>query len=65
MNKVPILDGNKRAGLPTAVEFLSRNGFELEVDFEELYQFALNTAVSRVNKKEIAALFRKVIKETK
>lgn len=57
----PFLDGNKRAGLLAAVEFLSRNGFELEADFDELYQLALDTAVSRVNKKEIADFFKKAI----
>jgi death-on-curing protein len=66
----PFLDGNKRTGLMTALDFFDRNGFvalekkKPEYLFEELYELALNTAMSQVHEKEIAAFFRKIIKKT-
>ena len=65
----PFVDGNKRTGLLTALEFMYRNDFEIDGKFEnlyeDLYQLALNTAMSRVNKEEIASFFKKVMKEIK
>lgn len=58
----PFADGNKRTGLLTALEFFSRNGFELEIEFDILYQLAIATAASQINKKEIARFLQQEIK---
>lgn len=56
------VDGNKRAGLLIATTFLASNGFTLKIDFDALYELALKTAESQVNKQEIAALFKSCMK---
>jgi death-on-curing protein len=53
------VDGNKRTAVVTTLEFMSRNGFELEADFDELYQLALDAAMSRIKPDQIAAFFQK------
>ncbi len=58
----PFIDGNKRTGLLTTLDFLYQNGFELD-DNLDLYQLSLDTAASHLNEKEIAILFKKAIKE--
>jgi death-on-curing protein len=59
----PFIDGNKRTGLLMALEFMYRNGFELEENFEGLYQLALDTATSKINEKEVAAFFKRTMKK--
>lgn len=59
----PFIDGNKRTGLMTAVEFMYKNGFELESEFEDLYKLALDTAASHIPEKEIAIFFKKIMKK--
>lgn len=49
----PFADGNKRTGILTTVEFLSRNGFELNMTDDVLYQLALDTAASKINQEAI------------
>jgi len=65
----PFLDGNKRTGLLTAIEFMYRNGFEVKGTFgetyENLYQLSLTTALSQTNQKEIAIFFKKIMKKIK
>lgn len=57
------IDGNKRTGLLIATTFLARNGFVLNMDFDTLYQLALETAESRAQKQDIAALFKAGMKQ--
>jgi death on curing protein len=52
------VDGNKRTGLLIATTFFAKNRFILKMDFDALYQLALETAESRIHKQGIAALFR-------
>lgn len=63
----PFVDGNKRTGVLTAIDFLFVNGYELDGNFEylyeSLYQLALNTAMSKASKEEIASFFKQVIKK--
>lgn len=61
----PFIDGNKRTGLLTALEFMYRNGFELKTNFQDLYQLALETASSQISEKEVAIFFKKVMKKIK
>ncbi len=59
----PFIDGNKRTGLLTSIEFMYINGYELDGEFDDLYQLAVETAASHVKEAEIAAFFKKVIKK--
>ncbi len=54
----PFIDGNKRTGLLTALEFLYQNGFELNISNDDLYQLALDTASSNINETEVAIIFK-------
>ncbi len=65
------VDGNKRTGLLTALEFLSRNGFVLrsstaglvkKEDTDELYNIAIQAAQSSISVEEIASFFKRKIK---
>lgn len=57
----PFVDGNKRTGLLTTLEFVYRNGFHLEADFDILYDLSLKTASSNINKEEVSVFFKKTI----
>jgi death-on-curing protein len=57
------VDGNKRTGLLVTIEFLKRNSFVLEIESEKLYKITLDTAESRLSKREVAQLFRAGIKQ--
>ncbi len=62
----PFIDGNKRTGLLTAVEFIYNNGYELKKqyrDMDSLYQLAIDTASSKLTIKDIANFFKKAIKK--
>ncbi len=54
----PVIDGNKRAGLATAVVFLKVNGFTLEMDDDALLELVLRVATGQALKPEIEAAFR-------
>lgn len=59
------IDGNKRTGLLTAIEFIYNNGYELkkqDCEFDDLYSLAINTASSNISFKEISQFFKKNIK---
>ena len=58
----PFVDGNKRAGLFAALHFLNINNFDLDVEYDDLYQLGLDTASSKINKEEIASFFLQRIK---
>jgi death-on-curing protein len=61
----PFVDGNKRTGLLTALKFLAKNGYEIEVSaatiYDDLYQLAIDTAASKKSKEEISAFFKALI----
>ena len=61
----PFVDGNKRTGLLTALKFLAKNGYEIEVSdetvYDDLYQLTIDTATSKKSKEEIAAFFKALI----
>lgn len=64
----PFMDGNKRTGLLTAVEFIFDNGYELKKqyrDLDSLYQLAIDTAASELSIQDIAVFFKKAIKKIK
>lgn len=64
----PFIDGNKRTGLLTAVEFIYNNGYELKKqyrDMDDLYELAIDTASSKLTVEDIAIFFKKAIKKIK
>lgn len=54
----PFVDGNKRTGLFALFEFLERNGYTIAASDDDLYQFAIDIATSRLGKEQIAAWLR-------
>lgn len=57
----PFVDGNKRAGLFAALHFLNINNYDIDVSYDELYELAIDTAASRIDKDAIASFFKKHI----
>lgn len=51
----PFVDGNKRTSLSVAMTFLAMNGLRVKSS-EDLEQMVVDTAISKINKKQIAAL---------
>lgn len=49
----PFENGNKRTAVLALLEFLERNGYDLEVTNDKLYQFAMDTATSVFDKDAI------------
>jgi death-on-curing protein len=58
-------DGNKRAGLLTALTFLSKNGLILDVDEDVLYHMPVEVANSSIKTAEIATFFKNKIQKLK
>jgi death on curing protein len=55
----PFIDGNKRAGLVTALIFLKLNGVELIAETRELENLVNSVAAGITDKSEIALFFRR------
>ncbi len=49
----PFMDGNKRTAVLAMLEFLERNAFTLNTSNDELYEFTLDVATSRLEKDQI------------
>ena len=57
----PFLDGNKRAGLASALVFLELNGISLsDPSSKQLYQAMMKIATGKINKTDLAEIFRKI-----
>jgi death on curing protein len=54
----PFLDGNKRAGLASALVFLELNGVEMTQGTEALYQLTMSVACGTTDKQSAAHLLR-------
>jgi death-on-curing protein len=54
----PFIDGNKRAGLATALTFLQLHNLEVIDPETKLYDITIAVAESRIGKPEVAAFFR-------
>jgi len=50
----PFVDGNKRAGLLTALVFLDINGISIEHSSESLYDLTMGVAEGRIEKAAVA-----------
>jgi len=59
----PFIDGNKRTGLLTAINFFYYNNYEPDSKFEDLYEdlyeLSIRTADSKASKDDIAMFFKK------
>ena len=59
----PYVDGNKRAGVAAALQFLALNGIRLDVDEMELYEVAIGCAHReghvRLTKDDVIGFFRR------
>lgn len=56
----PFLDGNKRTALGAALVFLEMNGFPADDPQGELYGAMMGVAARRLDKKGLAAVFKKL-----
>jgi death-on-curing protein len=54
----PFIDGNKRTALAAADVFLADNGWSLETDKDDLFQFVLLVAAGHINEEGAAAFLR-------
>lgn len=57
----PYIDGNKRTGLPSALNFLALNGLLIEHPVEEFYDAMIGIADKRLDKAGHAAVFRRAL----
>jgi death-on-curing family protein len=57
------MDGNKRTAVLALSEFLKRNSYLLSASNDELYQFAIDVAISKLDKDQIAEWIRVHIRE--
>jgi len=58
----PFVDGNKRAGLLSALVFLDVNGIRIDHPSEALYELTMGVAEGRVDKVAIAAELERIAK---
>ena len=57
----PFVDGNKRVGVLGAIIFFEINGYKVNFTNEELVDFGLAIACSKINKTEIVRIFKNKI----
>ena len=61
----PFIDGNKRAGLLSAVVFLDINGISLDYPDDRLYQAMIDIANKKSDKKSFAELLKELFLQKK
>lgn len=61
----PFIDGNKRVALASALVFLELNQIELDDPKSKLLNVVLELAQGKINKKELAQIFRDLSDEQK
>ena len=54
----PFVDGNKRTALSACFWFLESNGYTLDVENNDLYQFTLEIAKGQMNKDTVTSWIR-------
>jgi death-on-curing protein len=59
----PFIDGNKRVALASSLVFLDINGYDFKCKDEILYNKILDTAKSKINKKEVIIFYEKYSKK--
>lgn len=58
----PFVDGNKRTAVLALLEFLQRNGYDLDTEDDDLYKFTMEVATSVLEKEAIGAWIQSHIK---
>jgi death-on-curing protein len=58
----PFVDGNKRVALVSALIFFDFNDIKIDDEKEELYEIIMSLAKGKVDKYELADLFRRLSK---
>lgn len=58
----PFVDGNKRAGMLSAVVFLDVNGISIDHPSEALYDLTMGVAEGRIDKPAVAAELERIAK---
>jgi death-on-curing protein len=61
----PFIDGNKRAGLLSALVFLDINGISLDYPDDRLYQAMIDIANKKSDKKNLAKLLKEIFLQKK
>ncbi|MBI5518304.1 MAG: type II toxin-antitoxin system death-on-curing family toxin [Deltaproteobacteria bacterium] len=59
----PFVDGNKRAGMLSAVVFLDVNGISIDHPSEALYELTMSVAEGRIDKGAVALELERIAKE--
>lgn len=59
----PFIDGNKRAAVTSSLAFLKMNGVENVARWETIYEAMIAIAERRMNKPELARLFRELFQK--
>jgi death-on-curing protein len=52
------VDGNKRTGVVSAVEFLARNGYMIDASDDEMYETTMSVANNQMSKQKLADWIR-------
>jgi death-on-curing protein len=58
----PFVDGNKRAGMLSAVVFLDVNGISINLPSDALYELTMSVAESRIDKAAVATELVRIAK---
>lgn len=56
----PFVDGNKRAGMLSALVFLEVNGISIDHSSDALYELTMRVAESRIEKASVAAELQRI-----
>lgn len=55
------LDGNKRTGIFSAIVFLEKNKFSAKLSQKQFYQIAVDVAMSKISKTDLAQIFNNML----
>lgn len=61
IKKHAFLDGNKRTGIFSAIVFLEKNKVSVKLSQKQFYQIAVDVAVSKISKTDLAQIFNNMI----
>lgn len=57
------VDGNKRIGVLAMLTFFKINNFNVHIQHDKLYDFAMSIAMSQINEDKVAQILKKIIKK--
>jgi len=56
----PFVDGNKRIGVLAMLTFFKMNGFDLHIENDKLYDFAMDIAMSKIAEDRVAQILKTI-----